>query len=164
MQLLTTFISSLTFSPVILLTLAVVILTIYALYLDHKIYRFTRGQNGASLEEIIKACVDSVSKIKEQNELISKHALTLNDRVSHSIRNVETIRYKAFDANGSNQSFSIALLNEKGNGVIISSLHSRDRMSTFAKPVTKYESTYELTDEEQAVINDAKSAHKVSII
>lgn len=163
MQSLTSFISSLPVSPVILLTCALVVVTIYAMYLDHKIHRFTRGQSGASLEDIIKACVDSVSKIEQRNELISKHALTLNDRVSHSIRNVETLRYKAFDANGSNQSFSIALLNEKGNGVIISSLHSRDRMSTFAKPVTNYDSTYELTDEEQAVIKDAKSAHKVSI-
>ncbi len=154
--------SSITNHPILLLTIALVIVLIYTMYLDHKIHRFTRGQSGASLEEIIKACVSSVSKIQERNELISKHALTLDERVSHSIRNAQTLRYKAFDANGSNQSFSIALLNEKGNGVIISSLHSRDRMSTFAKPVVNYVSTYELTEEESAVINEAKTEHKVT--
>ena len=136
----------------------------YALYLDHKIHRFTRGNSGASLEEVMRACVDSVGKIEKRNELISKHALTLDEKVSHSLRNAQTLRYKAFDANGSNQSFSVALLNEKGNGVILSSLHSRDRMSTFAKPVVGYESSYELTEEELSVITEAKSAHKVTSV
>ena len=70
------------------------------------------------------------------------------------------IRYKAFEVNGSSQSFSIALLNEKGNGVIISSLHSRDRVSTFAKPVIDYKSEHDLTEEEKSVIGDAKKEHK----
>jgi hypothetical protein len=73
------------------------------------------------------------------------------------------MRYKAFDASGSNQSFSIALVNEKGNGVVVSSLHSRDRMSTFAKPIENYESTYELTEEELAVLDDARAEHKSSL-
>ena len=75
---------------------------------------------------------------------------------------VQTIRYKAYDASGSNQSFSIALLNEHGNGVVISSLHSHDRMSTFAKPIQKYESSYGLTEEEVLVVEDAKKEHMIS--
>lgn len=110
----------------------------------------------------MQQCVESVAKIEERNEVISKHALTLDERVSHAIRNAQTIRYKAFDANGSNQSFSVALVNEKGNGVVISSLHSRDRMSTFAKPIEKYESSYDLTEEELAVLDDAKISHKAT--
>ena len=160
MQSINSFITYLADFPSILLGCALFVVLLYAMYLDHKLYRFTRGQTGASLEELMKACVDSVAKIEKRNELISKHALTLDERVSHAIRNAQTLRYKAFDANGSNQSFSIALLNEKGNGVIISSLHSRDRMSTFAKPITDYSSSYELTEEEVAVIHEAKEAHK----
>ena len=146
----------------IFLSVALVIVLLYALYLDRKISQFTKGNDGASLEEVIRDCITTGEKIEERNELIAKHAITLEDRVSHAIRNVETMRYKAFDAGGSNQSFSVALLNEKGNGVILSSLHSHDRMSTFAKPVSGYESSYELTDEELAVLNDAKKAHKKS--
>jgi hypothetical protein len=147
-------------NPAIPLTVAIVVLLIYLFYLDHKIVLLTRGKNGASLEETIKECLASVSTIEEKNEFISKHALNLDERVSHAIRNVQTIRYKAFETNGSNQSFSIALVNEKGNGVIITSLHSHERMSTFAKPITNYESTYDLTEEELAVLEDAKASHK----
>lgn len=163
MPLLSHFITSMIAAPAIPLTVALGILLIYTFYLDHKIVMLTRGKSGASLEEIIHACIASVAKIEERNEVISMHALTLEEKVSHALRNAQTLRYKAFDTNGSNQSFSIALVNEKGNGVVISSLHSHERMSTFAKPIEHYESTYELTEEELHVLKDAKESHKVDI-
>ena len=132
--------------------------------MHHKIRRFTKGQSASSLEKIILNCVEGIEEIRNRNEIISKHTLELGNRVSNSLRNAQTIRYKAFEAHGSNQSFSIALLNEKGNGVVISSLHSHERVSTFAKPVIDYESTHDLTDEEKSVINDAKKEHKLYVV
>ena len=146
--------------PYIPLAVALLLVLIYALYLHRKIYKLTRGETGASLEKIIRQCVDSVADIEKKNEVISKHALALDVRVSHALRNAQTIRYKAFESGGSSQSFSIALLNEKGSGVVITSLHARDRISTFAKPVEKYTSAYDLTDEEKSVVNDERLAHK----
>jgi hypothetical protein len=153
-------ISILSTLPVIPLTSALVVLLGYTLFLHYKILRFTKGGTGASLEEVIRKCVDGVAKIEERNEFISRYALTLDERLSHALRNVQTVRYKAFETNGSNQSFSIAFLNERGNGVIISTLHAHDRISTFAKPVTNYESTYELTEEELSVLKSSRQEHK----
>ena len=152
----TTYITS---YPLVTLSLAFCIFLLYVIYLHHKIHRFTRGQSGLSLESVIKQCVDAVKEIEKRNELISKHALLLDTRVSHALRNAQIVRYKAFEVNGSNQSFSIALLNEQGNGVVITSLHARDRISTFAKPIEKYISTYELTPEEESVIAESKKEH-----
>lgn len=163
MEFFSRFITLIVDNPVAPLTLAIAILLIYIFYLDHKIVVLTRGKSGASLEEVIRACLLSVAEIERKNELISKHALTLEEKVATSLRNAQTIRYKAFDQNGSNQSFSVALVNEKGNGVVISSLHSHDRMSTFAKPVESYESTYELTEEELHVLEEAQKAHRASV-
>jgi hypothetical protein len=160
MSFLSSTISYVATNPAIPLGIGILILLVYIFYLDHKIVLLTRGANGASLEEVIRMCIASTKKIEERNERITEHAALLDQKLSHSIRNVETIRYKAYEVNGSNQSFSVALVNENGNGVIISSLHSHDRMSTFAKPVSNYESAYELTEEEQTVLNDAKTAHK----
>ena len=142
------------------LAIALLFVLFYVFYLNRKINILTRGASGASLEDVIRKCVDSVGEIEKKNEVISKHALSLDTRVSYALRNAQTIRYKAFETGGSNQSFSIALLNEKGFGVVISSLHARDRISTFAKPIEKYTSTYDLTDEEKSVINEAKTSHK----
>jgi hypothetical protein len=145
--------------PSIPLGIAVILLLIYTAYLHHKIHRFTRGKTSLSLEDVMRECVDGISKIEERNELISKHALLLDEKISHTIRNVETVRYKAFDTNGSHQSFSIAFLNEQGNGVILSTLHAHDRVSTFAKPIQNYTSLYELTEEETTVLQDAQAKH-----
>lgn len=145
----------------LILSIIIFAIFIYTIYLHKKINSLTRGKSGASLEKIIKDCIDSVSEIEKKNELISKHAISLDTRVSYALRNAQIIRYKAFETNGSNQSFSIALLNEKGYGVVISALHAHDRISTFAKPIEKYTSTYELTEEEMSVIKDAKTAHKL---
>jgi hypothetical protein len=146
--------------PTFPIAIALAILLLYLAYLHYKLHLFTRGVQGASLEETIRKCIESVAETEKHNELISQHALSMNTRLSHSIRNVQIIRYKAFETNGSNQSFSVALLNEKGNGVIISSLHAHERVSTFAKPVEKYKSTYDLTEEELHVIEEAKKGHK----
>ena len=146
--------------PNIPLGLALVLVLSYVVHLHNKIHHLTKGSTGTSLEKTIMDCINSVNEIEKKNEVISKHALSLDTRVSQALRNAQTIRYKAFETNGSNQSFSIALLNEKGDGVVISSLHAHDRISTFAKPVEKYASSYELTEEELHTIEEAKVAHK----
>jgi hypothetical protein len=154
-----TLIAYVTEFPSIPLGIACFILLLYTAYLHHKMYRFTKGKNGSSLEDIITLCVDSTKKIEEVNEEIKKHAQILNNKTSHALRNVKTIRYKAFDQNGSNQSFSISLVNERGNGVIITTLHAHERISTFAKPIENYKSPYELTEEEQHVLEESRKEH-----
>jgi len=48
------------------------------------------------------------------------------------------------------------MVNENGDGVVLSSLYSRERMSIFAKPVKNGKSEYELTTEEKEVLEKAK--------
>ena len=119
-----------------------------------------RGEKVKNLEGIIREYLDKVDNLKKQNELITGHAIDLEKRLSQSIRNVSTVRFKAFDQNASNQSFAVALLNEHGDGVVLSSLHHRDRVSMFAKKIEHYASTHDLTEEERGVLEEAKSAHK----
>ena len=146
--------------PALPLSVALALLLVYVVYLHYKISIFTRGENAKSLESVIRTYLDRVDDLKKHDELIAEHALKLEKRLSQSIRNVSTMRFKAFDQNGSNQSFAVALVNELGNGLILSSLHHRDRVSVFAKPVSGYTSTHDLTEEESAELEESKQAHK----
>lgn len=143
------------------LACGVIILFILNIILIYRLSQFMRGDDAKSLEGIIKKYLNEVDDLKKHDEILAKHILSLEARLKDSVRNISTMRFKAFDVGASNQSFSVALLNEKGNGVIISSLHQRDRVTTFAKPIEKYTSTYDLTEEEQAVIEESKTAHKI---
>ena len=80
----------------------------------------------------------------------------VNAKLQKSIRGLETVRFNPFSDQGSNQSFAIGMLNEKGDGVVLSSLYSRERMSVFAKPIKGGKSEYELTAEEKEVLKKAE--------
>lgn len=143
----------------IILIGCMILLVITTLHLYYKLSTFMRGDNAKNLESVIREYLDKVDDLKKHDELLAKHAIDIETRLSQCVRNVSTVRFKAFDTNSSNQSFAVALLNEKGDGVILSSLHHRDRVSMFAKKVENYTSTYDLTEEEQGVLLEAKKAH-----
>lgn len=140
--------------------IAIILLLIYVIYLHRKLSHFMRGEDGKSLESTIHTYLERVDDLKKSDKLITEHATRLDKRLTQAVRNVSAVRFKAFDQNASNQSFAIALVNELGNGVILSSLHHRDRVSVFAKPISGYDSTHDLTEEELAVLAEAKTAHK----
>ena len=151
-------------SPYVTLALfaTTTILFFTVIHLYYKLSRFMRGESAKSLETVIRSYLDKVDDLKKHDELISKHATDLDKRLGQCVRNVSTVRFKAFDQNSSNQSFATALLNEQGDGVIISSLHHRDHVSMYAKPITNYTSTHDLTEEELGVLEQSKKAHGAS--
>ena len=133
---------------VISLGLAIILL-IFVIRTEIRLKKLLRGNDGLSLEkhlgDLLKACED----IKKENAEIKDHVEVLHNRLRKTIRGVETVRFNPFKDQGSNQSFATALVNDEGNGVVLSSLYARDRMSVFAKPIQNAKSEYELTDEEK---------------
>ena len=100
---------------------------------------------------------ENISKLKSAKENTEKELVEVNKKLKKSVRGLETIRFNPFPDQGSNQSFAVGMLNEEGNGVVFSSLYSRERMSIFAKPVKNGKSEYELTTEEKEVLKKGKS-------
>ena len=62
------------------------------------------------------------------------------------------VRFNPFEDTGGDQSFAIALIDKQGDGVVISSLHSRKETRVYAKPLKNRESAYPLTEEEKEAI------------
>ncbi len=113
--------------------------------------------------------IDALDKIhqemrerKQFEKEMLEYLKTVEKRVRRSIQSIETIRFNPFKGTGSggNQSFSTAFLNEDGNGVVFSSLYSRDRVSLFSKPVKKNQSEFELTGEERQILKKAQESCK----
>jgi aspartate aminotransferase-like enzyme len=107
-----------------------------------------------SLIEIAKE-LDTLTEYKEESE---EYLKKVEIRLRKSIQSVEARRFNPFKGTGAggNQSFAVSFLNENGEGLILSSLYSSDRMSVFAKPVHKFVSPFELTDEENAALEKSK--------
>jgi hypothetical protein len=124
-----------------------------------KILRGTSDTIGTSFTKVIEDMKDLDHFRKELEEYLH----TVEARVKKSFRGIQTIRFNPFQGDGSGgfQSFATAILNEEGTGVIISSLHARDRMSVFAKPISKFVSELALTEEEQEALSKAKESCKL---
>ena len=138
------------------ISIIVLIVLAWMLIIEIRLKRIFAGIKAKNLEEMLVAAGKKLNQLEETQNKIDKHLTTIDTRLNKSIRNVETLRFNPFVEAGGNQSFAIALLNDEGNGVILSSLYARDRMSVFAKPVVSGKSSFELTEEEKIVLNKAK--------
>ena len=70
------------------------------------------------------------------------------------------VRYNAFRDTGSDLSFTLALLDENNNGVVLNGIYSREMSNIYAKPIENGKSTYTLSDEEQKAIERAINSTK----
>lgn len=134
------------------------ILLICVLIMEIKLRKFTNGKNGQSLEDSINGALEDIKKIHSFQKESVLYFEDVEKRLGRSIQAVETIRFNPFKGtgDGGNQSFSTAFLSENGDGIVLSSLYSRDRISVFGKPLKKFTSEFEMTDEEKGVIEEAK--------
>lgn len=122
---------------------------------EKKFKRIMRGVNNKNLEELINSYLDKVEDVKKGFEETSETNKILKDQVEKCTQKVSVIRYKAFEDVGSDLSFSVALLDGENNGVILTGIYGRDYSTTYAKPIDKGISRYDLSEEELHVLNSA---------
>jgi hypothetical protein len=123
---------------------------------EKRLKRFFLGKKAKDLEDTIIILEDEIHSLKKAKADIEAEISVINTKLKKTVRGLETIRFNPFPDQGSNQSFAIGMLNEEGDGLVISSLYSRERMSVFAKPVKNGKSEYELSTEEKEALSKAR--------
>lgn len=99
---------------------------------------------GKRIEQLASR-VDGLNALERELEAMSRLAL----------QKVGVVRFNPFQDSGGDQSFAIALLDQGGTGVVVSSLNGRAETRIFAKQVTNGRSRHALSDEEQQAIRTA---------
>ena len=127
----------------------VLILLIMVISLQVRIKKLLKG-SAKDLEESIGLIIKHVDDLESFKKESQEYLKLVEKRLRNGIQGVDTLRFNPFKGTGAggNQSFSTAFVNEQGDGVVFSSLYSSDRMSVFAKPLQKFKSSFELTEEE----------------
>lgn len=139
-----------------LLFLANVVLAFFVFRANSRVNALLQGKDAKSLEDSFKYLAEEIKRMNENEAITEKTLKNFNARIKKSLTGCKTIRFNPFPESGGNQSFAIALLNEEGDGLILSSLYSREKMSVFAKPIKKGISEFELTTEEKQALEQAK--------
>lgn len=120
-----------------------------------KYKRLMRGSDNKNLEAMLYTHLDTIQGSLTRLKDLELNLSTIISRLDGCLQRIGTIRYNAFDQMGGDQSFSIALLDELGNGFVLTGLYGRNASTTFAKPIHLKQSKYPLSAEESQAIQRA---------
>lgn len=76
-----------------------------------------------------------------------------------AVRDVAVVRYDALEEMAGQLSFSVALLNSHGDGVVLTSINGRTETRTYAKVVSDGQGVHQLSPEEQQAVRSAQLGH-----
>jgi len=147
----------------IALTALVVGLVVISAFLLARIKELTRksailfeGKDGKSLEALMLKNSSDIKEIDKDIQELYNISNQLHKLVLSSVHKVGIIRFNPFGDIGGDQSFSVAFLDGKNSGVVISSLHTKEGTRVYSKPISKGEAEkYPLTEEEKNVVKIA---------
>lgn len=111
------------------------------------------------LDDALRGILDGQAKSIQRLEQAVR-ALNATDRrqeeiIRGAVQRVGLLRYDAFEDVGGRLSFSCAMLDDRGDGVVLTSINGRQETRVYAKPVLQGRSSYNLSSEEEEAIRQA---------
>ncbi len=140
----------------------------HALFIAPRLRRLTRaldahdallggGNGGRATQRIVELETASADLARQGGELERRLGL-LETSLASKIPHIGFVRYNAFENTGSDLSYALALLTKSGDGVVISSIWSREETRTYGKAVTGFSSAQDASNEERAAIAKARAS------
>jgi hypothetical protein len=120
--------------------------------LRKKYVKLVEGSDVPSLEQIILQLQKQIVELKETQKIQEFELLQLQEKLKHMKSKLYIHRYSAFSNEFYGLSYSIALLDEFHNGIVITSLYNREQSYTYAKPIVEGQSHYQLSPEEKEAV------------
>jgi hypothetical protein len=142
--------------------LALILLAILALRLRRlrREYAILRGDRGpADIFDVLRRALERIDSMEHRVDAVVADQQEQTALARYALRKFSIIRYDAFGDMGGHMSFSAALLDEHGDGMVITSINGRSETRTYAKPVKALRSTHNLSDEEREAIGTAYAGY-----
>lgn len=146
------------FIPYVAVAIALLAL-VFSVIMHIRVKRIFRSANTPDIERLLKLhtkTLEDAVKFQAESTIYMK---SLSDRIKKKMVNASIVRFNPFkgEGTGGNQSFSSVFVDEEGNGVVITSIHTRERTNIFAKPLSNWKSEYELSIEEKEAVEKQKT-------
>lgn len=107
--------------------------------------------------ENLKEVVSKLQDINIKLEKFEKGLEVLKEKNKNTFQKMAILRFNPFNEMGGNQSFSLAILDENNNGIVITSLFAKEGNRVYGKPIKNGLSEYPLSEEEKKVIEKAQN-------
>jgi len=125
--------------------------------LNKKYAAFMKGAKGKDLESSILTRFSEMDKMKTDIEYIYGKLNIACDMLLTAYQKMSIVKYDAFKEMGGKLSFSLAMLDDKNNGYILTSVHTREGCYTYVKEIIRGESFVVLSEEERKALEEAKN-------
>lgn len=140
---------------VLVLVLAIAVLARRLGRLGRRLESLTRGSDEQSLEAVLGSHLERVRKVVSDVDQVAARTAVIEKDLQASFGRAGLVRFNPFEDTGGNQSFAIALLDGRGDGFIVSSLHARTGTRLYAKAIARGASEAALSDEEAEALGQA---------
>ena len=108
-----------------------------------------RRTRSASPRQAVDALPEDVHGLRQE-------VAALKTESADALRHLAVVRYDAFGDVGGHLSWSLALLDDAGHGVVLTSIHGRSDARTYTKSITGWTSEQQLSPEEEEAIAHAR--------
>lgn len=123
--------------------------------LKKKYTALTLGVDGENLSDIVEGLVGSNAETQQMAQQLELDVKDLRKRQQANLNHVAIMHYNAFDFTYGELSFSMAVLDDLGNGFIFTNIHNRDDARCYCKRILNGESKHPFSDEEKEVLEYA---------
>lgn len=139
---------------IFIIWLVAITILIYFLFRYYRL--LTKGTEKGTLEEVLEKIIKEQRQERETTETLIKKTTELEEHGKWHLQKVGLVRFNPFRDTGGDHSFTLAVLDGKKTGLVISSLHSRDNTRIYAKPIREGKAIgYQLSQEENEAIKKA---------
>ena len=119
------------------------------------------GEHGLPEGDLLKELIQKINESKKRLDALEPRTEELEKFSKVSVQKVGFLRFNPFHDTGGDQSFALALLDQGNNGMVISSLYTREGNRVYAKEISGGRPKQALSDEEKKVLDEAMSqAHE----
>ena len=156
---------------IFILSVLVVALLVFSYIQGRRIRKFRtlwkdllNGASGENLERLLYDHLRERMNMLAQVDGLRERIVVLEDKMTGAKRHVGLVKYDAFEDVGGNQSFALAVYDDKGDGALLTSLIGRTDCRVYCKPLLGGKSERSLSQEEQRAIREAVESGPKSIV
>lgn len=135
-----------------LLVMGLLVTMLRVIRLSRRIAQLTHGVEKGNMEQVLHSHLETVAQTERRMDLLEHATAVLQAQMPGCLQHARLVRYDAFPDIGGAQSFSLALLDARGNGVVVSSVYSRADIRVYAKSVSDGLASHPLSEEEEQAI------------